>query len=666
MPLTSVQSPADASHAKRPRSTPAHPTFITTTTDVSSSPSPSLSLASCGRGYRRHDVGSYAHSNFHAQARPHQPTTCWWLYEDLHHHRGQPFRTAAFLAPSLSQPVKSAAHSRVFSVSSCTFSSASTSRRPSRVRVRTHPLLTTPFSTSRTPFFFSSTFTPVWHHAGNSHPQALPPSHTNNNNNNTNDLFTFIGTIVATARSSEQLRENLTDVSDPVIRAVETLSRRQPRQTVADIAATAGISLSSASDEAVKLASLTGASIDVSDAGDLAYRFPSDVRSVLRTRSVRAAAAMFWRRVAPAVFTAARVGFGALLVLSIVITFVALAVLSAASTRDDDNRRGDSRSMSFFGPRLFFGPDIFDIMFYSQRSAARRRYYGGAKENEEGMSFLEAVYSFVFGDGDPNVDFDDRRWRNVAAVIRANRGAVTADQLAPLLDPPPLSSSSSVVDESFMLPALTRFQGRPEVTDDGDIVYVFPQFLTTGSASSSSSSISSSPSVEIVGQRSIAPVVEQQEVLTQASPSQRALVVTLGVINVLGIALLGAKMATVIPMTRDAAQFIGFVRSVYPALCAYAASFVTAPIFRAWRMRGRNKEIKERNRAREERARVLLRFDDEDVRRKMKAAERRALMQNRVGDGQGQSVVYSSDRDAVDQVNMQEELKDDFDRRLNG
>lgn len=458
-------------------------------------------------------------------------------------------------------------------------------------------------------------------------------------------------------------------MSDAVIRAVETLSRRQPRQTVADIAATAGISLSSASDEAVKLASLTGAAIDVSDAGDLAYKFPSDVRAVLRGRSARAAAAMFWRRIAPAVFTAARVGFGALLVLSIVITFVALAVLSAASTRDDDNRRGDSRSMSFFGPRLFFGPDIFDIIFYSQRSAARRRYYeqyGGETEKEEGMSFLEAVYSFVFGDGDPNVDFDDRRWRNVAAVIRANRGAVTADQLAPLLDPPPMSSSSSVVDESFMLPALTRFQGCPEVTDDGDIVYVFPQFLTTGSASSSSSTISSSPSVEIVGQRSIASAVERQETLTQASPSQRALVVTLGVINVLGVALLGAKMATVIPMTRDAAQFIGFVRSVYPALCAYAASFVAAPILRALRMRGRNKEIKERNRAREERARVLLRLDDEDVRRKMKAAERRALQQNRVGDGQGQSVVYSSDRDAVDQVNMQEELKDDFDRRLNG
>lgn len=227
----------------------------------------------------------------------------------------------------------------------------------------------------------------------------------------------------------------MTDVSESVIKAVEAL-RRQPRQTVADIAAAAGLPLTKAADEAVKLAALTGAAIDVSESGDIAYRFPSDVRGALRSRSFRAAVTMTWRRIAPALFTASRIGFGALLIISIVVTFLAIAALSAASSRDDDRR--ESRSSMYFGPRLFFGPDIFDVIFYSNRYGynRRRNERSWPAGDREGMSFLEAVYSFVFGDGDPNADFEDRRWRAVATLIRANRGAVTADQLAPLLDPP--------------------------------------------------------------------------------------------------------------------------------------------------------------------------------------------------------------------------------------
>lgn len=465
-------------------------------------------------------------------------------------------------------------------------------------------------------------------------------------------------TTISAAATSENLRENLTDVPDPVIRAVETLSRRQPRQTVADIAAAAGLSLSSVSDEVVKLASLTGAALDVSESGDIAYRFPSDVRGALRSRSVRAALSEVWRRVKPAVFTFARVGFGALLIISIVVTFVALAVLSAAGSRDDDRRDNRSSSM-FFGPRIFFGPDIFDLMFYSRYS--RNRRYMQQKEEGE-MSFLEAVYSFVFGDGDPNADYDERRWRAVGAIIRSNRGAVTADQLAPLLDPPPSfrTKSSSVVDESFVLPALTRFQGRPEVTDDGDIIYVFPQLMTTASGIG----------VEVLGERSVAPALEAEEQLTRASPSQRALVVTLGVINVLGVLTLGAKMGSVIPMTRDAAQFIQMVRSIYPALAAYAASFVAAPVLRWLGIRRKNKDIKARNDARRESAYKLSRMnaiggsEGEIMRRKILAAERYSVdtASKRMTKD---NVVYSSDRDVLDQIKAQDDVKDDFDRRLN-
>jgi hypothetical protein len=43
----------------------------------------------------------------------------------------------------------------------------------------------------------------------------------------------------------------------------------------------------------------------------------------------------------------------------------------------------------------------------------RRRLDAGQQ-----MSFLEAVFSFVFGDGDPNMDWEERRWRALGSHIQ--------------------------------------------------------------------------------------------------------------------------------------------------------------------------------------------------------------------------------------------------------
>lgn len=447
-----------------------------------------------------------------------------------------------------------------------------------------------------------------------------------------------------TASASIPSRPNLSNVSESVLRAVETLSR-QPRQTVSDIAATAGLPLSQAADEAVLLASLVSAPIDVTDSGDIAYRFPSNVRAILRTRSLRAQISMAWRKASPALFLIARVAFGALLVVSIVVTFLAIAALSSASKSDDDRRN----QSPVFAPRLF-APDIFDVMFYTQRYPPRQR-----REGE--MSFFEAVYSFVFGDADPNQDFDDRRWRTVGAVIRANRGAVTAEQLAPYLDLSTTTSDANVVDESYVLPALTRFQGHPEVTESGDIIYVFPDFMKTGRRAALGAG-----RTEMVGTRSTAPLLESEIPLTRAPPGQRALVIALGMVNVAGVLVLGSKLLTVVPVTADAVALLAGVRALYGPLFAYAASFVVLPFVRWFRLRSVNREIRERNRARESAA-MAVRGMNAELRRKMLAAERFVVEGAQVSDS---DVVYSSDRDIIDQNTVQDDLTDDFDRRLKG
>ena len=87
-------------------------------------------------------------------------------------------------------------------------------------------------------------------------------------------------------------------------------------------------------------------------------------------------------------------------------------------------------------------------------------------------------------------------------MIQAANGVVTAEEMAPYLDPPSTAtspalnewgtpssasmaaSSSSQVeadqkDESFVLPALIKFGGEPFVDEEGHLLYRFPSLQRT-------------------------------------------------------------------------------------------------------------------------------------------------------------------------------------------
>lgn len=55
-----------------------------------------------------------------------------------------------------------------------------------------------------------------------------------------------------------------------------------------------------------------------------------------------------------------------------------------------------------------------------------------------------------------------------------NNGAIIAEQVAPYLD-----NISNQEDEDYILPVLIRFNGYPEVSDKGEIIYYFPELQVT-------------------------------------------------------------------------------------------------------------------------------------------------------------------------------------------
>ncbi|PNH00520.1 hypothetical protein TSOC_013653, partial [Tetrabaena socialis] len=112
------------------------------------------------------------------------------------------------------------------------------------------------------------------------------------------------------------------------------------------------------------------------------------------------------------------------------------------------------------------------------------------------LNFVESIFSFVFGDGDPNTDFEEARWQRLGEMIRDKGGVVTAEEMAPFLDPPEpapvpmpraLYGSSAAQepyvpypDEGFVLPALIKFGGEPVVDEEGRLLYRFPALQRTG------------------------------------------------------------------------------------------------------------------------------------------------------------------------------------------
>ncbi|NJM96466.1 MAG: hypothetical protein HC800_03980, partial [Phormidesmis sp. RL_2_1] len=226
------------------------------------------------------------------------------------------------------------------------------------------------------------------------------------------------------------------------MQAVESLHYRV---TVGDVAARAGLNVEVAQQGLLALASQAQGHMQVSDTGEIAYEFPRNFRGVLRNKywqlRFQEMAAKVWQ----VVFYLIRVSFGVVLLVSIAIIAIAIIALMVAMSSQGGGDRDDRRDGGFsFG----FSPFNFFYLFDFNYGRGRRRYPNqsydqyagrGAKngrsvQSGEKLQFLEAIFSFLFGDGDPNADLDERRWRTIGNVISNHDGAIVAEQLAPYLD----------------------------------------------------------------------------------------------------------------------------------------------------------------------------------------------------------------------------------------
>ncbi len=437
---------------------------------------------------------------------------------------------------------------------------------------------------------------------------------------------------------------------DPVVmKAVETLDYRV---TVGDIAAQGGLNVNLAQQGLLILASEAGGHLQVAESGEVAYLFPKNFRTVLRNKFLGLRLKETWDKVWRILFYLIRVSFGVALILSILLIVVTIAVIiiAASSSNNNSSSRNNNRRSSGGGglfPRIWVGPNWYWFFSPSYRTRRNEQRLARAQSNDPEaakLNFLEAIFSFLFGDGNPNFDLEDRRWQAIGTVVRNSQGAVTAEQIAPYLDN--LGKGYAEEYEEYMLPVLTTFNGKPEVSPDGQIVYHFPELQTTAA--------------EYTPKPVKAYLEESPWRFSEATSGQLTMAAGLGLVNFVGALVLGGLLGDG-QIALQLGGLVAFAHAIYWLLLGYGTAFLSVPSLRYFWIKAQNSKIDARNESRLERALVINQASPE-LQKKLDYAKQFAsetvIRQ--------EDLVYTTETDLLEQdLNHSAKLDAEWQKRIN-
>lgn len=428
------------------------------------------------------------------------------------------------------------------------------------------------------------------------------------------------------------------ELDKQVMQAVESLDYRV---TVGDVAAKAGLNVEVAQQGLLALASETQGHMQVSESGEIAYEFPRNFRSILRNKywqiRLQAALSKVWN----VLFYIVRISFGLVLMVAIALVFIAIFALMIAAQSQGGDR--DDRN----GGGFYISPFNFFYLFDFNYASGRRRYpnrssrqYGNRSDaSGKQINFLEAIFSFLFGDGDPNADLEERRWRTIGNIIRNHDGAIVAEQVVPYLDD--LGSGWDKEYEDYMLPVLSRFNGQPEVSPTGEMVYYFPELQVSA--------------VERKQQAVSAYLKETKRKFTQASSDQVLMAIGLGALLIVGSLVLRNMLQGVV-----AVGLVGFVQSFLWLFLGYGVAFLAVPLIRYYWVQWRNSQIERRNHERALRAEAVNRLGAA-FQEKLAFAQQFARQEILRAD----KAAYSTESGLLEQeVDRASQIDDEWQRRL--
>jgi hypothetical protein len=267
---------------------------------------------------------------------------------------------------------------------------------------------------------------------------------------------------------------NLAKVQDTL---VSHLRSRRREATVADLVTGTGLPTYQVEQGLRGVLTEYAGHLKASESGELVYYFPWPMRSTTRGfgPSLRRGFRAFRKGAAAVLSFLFKIWIVAMLVgyfvAFIVVAVAAVVAATAASMAGNKDRRGRS---SGSGQGLFLVMRLLDLVlrmwFWSNLAGGGRR---GGRAREEGKPFYRSVFSFVFGDPDPNREHDGALTRYLLSYLRAHRGVITLEEVM-------AATGRDAEGAQLLLHRwLVEFEGDPRATDDGTVVYAFPGLLRT-------------------------------------------------------------------------------------------------------------------------------------------------------------------------------------------
>lgn len=272
------------------------------------------------------------------------------------------------------------------------------------------------------------------------------------------------------------IAQKVYDYKMPAVKTklVSAFRKRRNESTIADLVAATGLPKYQVEQASRVVLDEYGGHCRVTESGEILYYFPRGMHNRItgfgpRARRFLRAFLSVLGRVLAFLFkiwiVAMLVGYFVLF-LAIVVAAVALSIAASASSRSSSRRRGGFgafylviRLLEFF-LRIFFWVNLTKAMDPS-------------KPVKKGRPFYKSVFGFVFGDADPNAEWEVNERIRVISFIRANKGVITDEELAALTGR--TAEGSRLLINSF----LVEFEGEPSVTDQGSLYYFFPELLRT-------------------------------------------------------------------------------------------------------------------------------------------------------------------------------------------
>jgi hypothetical protein len=393
------------------------------------------------------------------------------------------------------------------------------------------------------------------------------------------------------------------NVNPQLMTAVERLGYRV---TIGDVATQTGIHLEEARAGLLDLANRTGGHMQVTETGEVVYALPQDFRQVLVRKYIRLQLREWFDRIWKILFYALKISFGILLIASIAVVYLTILAITLAAlfgsegggdcgdcggscVLDICSSSSSSSSSSDCSGCGSYGSSRSDKSTAQSTRPARVKSNLApirAKTQRKTLNFLEAVFSVLFGDGNPNADLEQRRWQYIGNLIHRQQGVAIGEQIAPYLDD--VGRGYDREYENYMLPILTKFNGIPEVSPTGQLVYHFPDLQTT---------LKAAP-----GQFDRTPQLlkERRWKFSKATPTQRNWTFVLFGANLVGIIILALMLS---------GSMGGVIGLAMTILALYGSGLIAIPAVRFFWVKYQDAGVRHRNLLRQQQAKLLQQKD---------------------------------------------------------